>query len=209
MALVKSYGQLCPLARALDVVGDRWAMLVVRELGLGPRRYTDLAGGLPGIGTNVLATRLADLQRAGVVAKRTLPAPTPATVYELTDAGRALRPALDALREWGATYGRPASDGDVLRPGWLLLRVAGRSTPLRADDAVELAVDGDVFTLSGGEEGLMVRSGSADSPRASLTLDLDGFTRLLGSGARPEAASVTGDRTVADEALASLAAALT
>jgi DNA-binding HxlR family transcriptional regulator len=205
---VKSYGQVCPLARALDVVGDRWAMLVVRELALGPRRYTDLAGGLPGIGTNVLATRLADLQRAGVVSRRTLPAPAPATVYELTDAGRALRPALAALREWGATYGRPASDGDVLRPGWLLLRVAGRATALDAHDVVELTVDGDVFTVSGGDEGLAVRSGPADSPRASLTLDLDAFVALLGSGTRPAALSVAGDRSVADDALSTLAGAL-
>ena len=205
---MKSYGQLCPLARALDVVGDRWAMLVVRELGLGPRRYTDLASGLPGIGTNVLATRLADLQRAGVVAKRTLPAPAPATVYELTDAGRALRPALDALREWGLVYGRPASEGDVLRPGWLLLRVVRRPTPLRAGDAVELTVDGDVFTLSGGDEGLAVRSGASGDAQASLTLDLDGFVALLSQGTPPAKDTLAGDPTLARQALDTLAAAL-
>jgi DNA-binding HxlR family transcriptional regulator len=205
---VKSYGQLCPLARALDVVGDRWAMLVVRELGLGPRRYTDLAGGLPGIGTNVLATRLADLQQAGVVSRRTLPAPAPATVYELTEAGRALRPALDALREWGAAYGRPPSDGDILRPGWPLLRTVGRATPLGAGDVVELTVDADVFTLTGGDEGLAVRSGGDPNAQASITLDLDTFARLLNSGSRPSATEVTGDPALANRALDTLAGAL-
>src|ERR1043166_2696068 len=77
---MKSYGQRCPVSRALDVVGDRWALLVLRELELGPKRYTDLLDGLPGVGTNVLSARLRDLEAAGVIVKRTLPPPTPVTV---------------------------------------------------------------------------------------------------------------------------------
>jgi DNA-binding HxlR family transcriptional regulator len=215
---MKSYGQLCPLARALDVVGDRWAILVVRELSLGPRRYSDLAAGLPGIGTNVLATRLAELQGAGVVAKRTLPPPTPATVYELTESGWALRPALDALRAWGAAHGRPPADGDALRPGWLLLRVAGRPTELGAGEAggaggageaVELCVDGDVFSLAGGPDGLAVRSGGAGDARASVELDLGTFVRLLADpGPPPVGIAIEGDPTAARRALDTLAGAL-
>ena len=94
---VKSYRQFCSVAKALDVVGDRWALLVVRELLLGPRRYTDLLEGLPGIGTNVLSIRLRELRAAGIVTRRRLPAPAPATVYELTDDGLELRTVLQAL----------------------------------------------------------------------------------------------------------------
>ena len=104
---MKRYGQRCPAAIALDVVGERWTPLIVRELMLGPKRFTDLADGLPGIGTNVLTTRLAGLQEHGVVEKRTLPRPTPVAVYTLTEAGRALAPVLT----------RAARLGPALRPG--------------------------------------------------------------------------------------------
>jgi DNA-binding HxlR family transcriptional regulator len=80
----RRYHQYCPVARALDVVGERWTLLIIRELLLGPRRFTDLADGLPGIGSSVLSNRLADLERSGLVAKRTLPPPAASVVYELT-----------------------------------------------------------------------------------------------------------------------------
>ena len=102
MVGVKRYKQYCPVAHALDLVGDRWALLVVRELMLGPRRYTDLAEALPGIGTNVLATRLRTLETAGVVQKTKLPPPAAVSVYELTDDGRALDDVLHSLARWGA-----------------------------------------------------------------------------------------------------------
>src|SRR5215472_540391 len=123
---MKHYGQACAIARALDVVGERWSLLVVRELILGPRRYRDLATGLPGIPSNVLAARLKDLQGAGVVIRRTLPAPADVTVYELTGAGRALQPALKELLDWGLRYGPEPSQDDEVRPGWALLAGAGR-----------------------------------------------------------------------------------
>src|SRR6266566_5111117 len=123
---MKHYGQACAIARALDVVGDRWSLLLVRELTLGPRRYRDLATGLPGIPSNVLAARLKDLQAAGVITRHTLPAPTDVTVYELTDAGRALQPALKELLDWGLRYGPEPSQDDVGQPGWGLLGAAGR-----------------------------------------------------------------------------------
>src|SRR5260370_4864800 len=97
VALMKRYGQACAIARALDVVGERWSLLLVRELTFGPRRYRDLATGLPGIPSNVLAARLKDLRAARVVTRPTLPAPTDVTVYELTEAGQALQPALKDL----------------------------------------------------------------------------------------------------------------
>src|SRR5260370_33076772 len=128
VAFLKHYGQACAIARALDVVGERWSLLLVRELALGPRRYRDLATGLPGIPSNVLAARLKDLQAAGVITQRTLPAPTDVTVYELTDAGRALQPALIQLRDWGLRYAPEPSPGDAAQPGCALPRAAARPT---------------------------------------------------------------------------------
>jgi DNA-binding HxlR family transcriptional regulator len=95
------------MAHALDLVGDRWSLLVIRELMHGPKRYTDLVDGLPGIGTNILAARLRDLEQADVVARRTLPPPAASKVYELTDYGRELRPAMRELALWGAGRSAP------------------------------------------------------------------------------------------------------
>ena len=102
MGAMKAYHQYCPVAHALDQVGDRWELLIVRELMLGQRRYTDLAEALPGIGSNILATRLRDLEEAGVVRKTKLPPPWAVTVYELTERGRELDSVLRALAAWGA-----------------------------------------------------------------------------------------------------------
>jgi DNA-binding HxlR family transcriptional regulator len=100
--VAKKYDQYCPMAHALDMVGDRWELLIVRELLPGPKRYTDLAEGLPGIGTNILAARLRDLEKCGVITKKTLPPPAASRVYELTDYGRGLRSVLRELALWGA-----------------------------------------------------------------------------------------------------------
>src|SRR5260370_31732538 len=124
---MKHYEQTCAIARALDIVGERWSLLLVRELTFGPRRYRDLTTGLPGIPSNVLAVRLKDLQAAGVITRRTLPAPTDVTVYELTDAGRALQPALHQLLPWGLHYTPEPSQDDPSQPGWALR--AGRGRP--------------------------------------------------------------------------------
>jgi len=106
----RSYKQRCGIARALDLVGERWALLVVRELVLGPRRFTDLREGLPGIATNVLSQRLRQLERNGIVARRRLPPPAASNVYELTEYGQELVPIMLALGRWGARsigYGTP------------------------------------------------------------------------------------------------------
>ncbi|MEE1752925.1 winged helix-turn-helix transcriptional regulator [Streptomyces sp. SP18CS02] len=98
----REYKQFCGLARAMEMVGERWSMLIVRDLLNGPRRYTDLRKGLPAIPTNILSTRLKQLEEAGLATRRALPHPDRAVVYELTDYGRALEPALIALGRWGA-----------------------------------------------------------------------------------------------------------
>src|SRR4051794_38446488 len=97
----RTYGQMCSIARALDVLGERWTLLVVRELLLGPKRFKDLLEILPAMGTNRLSDRLKTLQAAGVVTRRALPPPAGAQVYELTEAGQRLRPAIYCLGAWG------------------------------------------------------------------------------------------------------------
>src|ERR1700745_1196282 len=115
----RRYEQYCPMAHALDLVGDRWALLVIRELMHGPKRYTDLVDHLPGIGTNMLAARLRELEGNGVVTRRILPPPAASRVYELTDYGRELRPAMRELALWGARSLGPPTVGDELFEGWL------------------------------------------------------------------------------------------
>src|SRR5260370_37954531 len=144
---MKRYGQACAIARALDVVGERWSLLLVRELTFGPRRYRHLATGLPGIPSNLLAARLKDLQAAGVVTRRTLPAPTDATVYELTDAGRALQPALNELLHSRRRYGPRVSPDDAVQPGWALLNGSGRPAALPGGQTCELRIGPDSFFL--------------------------------------------------------------
>src|SRR5260370_7810960 len=160
VASMKHYGQACAIARALDIVGERWSLLLVRELTLGPRRYRDLATGLPGIPSTVLAARLKDLQAAGVITRRTLPTPTDVTVYELTGAGRALQPALTELLHWGLRYAPEPSQHAAAQPGWALLAGAGRPTALPAGQTCELRVGPEFFYLSSD-------AGTLTVPRAS------------------------------------------
>jgi DNA-binding HxlR family transcriptional regulator len=118
---MRSYNQYCALAKALDVLGDRWTLLVVRELMLaGPSRYTDLRNGLPGIATNLLSDRLRELEAAGVVAREQAPPPVATTLFSLTPRGEALRPVLDELGAWGVPYmaDGPAA-GDAFRGRWM------------------------------------------------------------------------------------------
>ncbi len=118
---MRSYRQYCALAKALDVLGDRWTLLIVRELMLGgPSRYTDLRNGLPGIATNLLSERLRELEEAGVVARELAPPPVATTLFSLTPRGEALRPVLDELGTWGVPYMAegPAPD-DAFRGRWL------------------------------------------------------------------------------------------
>jgi len=108
----RSYGQYCGLAGALDLVGERWTLLIVRELMSGPKRYTDLADGLPGIGTSLLAKRLAKLENGGVIKRRLLPPPAAATVYDLAPAGHELAAALVPLITWGLRHAVPEAPGN-------------------------------------------------------------------------------------------------
>ena len=208
---MKQYGQACAIARALDVIGERWSLLLVRELTLGPRRYRDLAIGLPGIPSNVLAARLKDLQAAGVITRRTLPAPADVTVYELTHAGRALQPALHELLHWGLRYAPEPAPDAAAQPGWGLLGAAGRPAALPAGQTCELRVGPEVFYLGSDAGQLTVRRGPAPEGDAVVTMPADTlFSLLTGHTTVTDAvrhATVDGDTEIARRALEPLVAA--
>lgn len=114
---MKHFGQYCGLARAMELVGERWAMLILRDLSVRPRRYSDLLTGLPGIPTNVLSTRLKELEQNGIVERQIAPSPQRGVVYALTPAGRSLEPAILALGRWGATQlDDDPRDGEIVTP---------------------------------------------------------------------------------------------
>lgn len=171
---MKHYDDYCPIAHALGAVGERWTLLLVRELMTGPKRYTDLADGLPGIGTNVLAARLKELEASGVLTRRRLPPPAASSVYELTEYGHALRPVLHELARWGArTLGPPPPE--KLQPGWLVEALEIALSPLE--------VPGRLAFRIGDEEGSLVDgtpvAGVVEDADVLVTADPTGFYHLV------------------------------
>jgi DNA-binding HxlR family transcriptional regulator/putative sterol carrier protein len=165
----RSYGQHCTVARALDVVGERWTLLLVRELSTGPKRFKDLLGGLPGIGTNLLASRLKALEGEGIVRRATLPPPAGSNVYELTEIGRDLEPVLVALSRWGAKLLDEPREGDELRAGWAAVAIRSafkEGTASGGPGTHEFRIGDEVFHLrvGGAAEEVVVRQGSAPDP---------------------------------------------
>src|SRR5580765_3738866 len=158
--MARRYEQYCPMAHALDLVGDRWALLVIRELMHGPKRYTDLVDRLHGIGTNILATRLRDLEAHGIVARRTLPPPAASKVYELTDYGRELRPVMREMALWGARSLGPPTDEDQLFEGWISNAVDCVLAPIAPPGHFEFRAGGDVASLIDG----VAQPGSVGEP---------------------------------------------
>jgi DNA-binding HxlR family transcriptional regulator len=178
---MRKFDQYCPMAHALSLVGERWSLLIVRELLHGPKRYTDLTHGLPGIGTNILAARLRELEACGIVQKRTLPPPAASTVYELTEYGADLKEALYALARWGArTIGPPGPD-DELYPEWGVnalpaLFDAEAARGLTATYA--LVVDGDAFTARVLNGALDASLGIAEDADVVVEMDMETFFGL-------------------------------
>jgi DNA-binding HxlR family transcriptional regulator len=162
---VRSYGQFCSVARGLDVVGDRWTLLIIRELLLrGACRYTDLRNGLPGIATNLLADRIRELESAGLVRREEAPPPVATTLVHLTEAGAALEPAVRAIASWGMRFMTEPAGDDVFRPQWFSYAVEEYLTDRDPDGppaSIELrAPEGTaVAEVSGGA--VRVRPGSA------------------------------------------------
>ena len=179
--MAKRFDQYCPIAHALSLVGERWALLIVRELLRGPKRYTDLTTGLPGIGTNVLATRLRELEDAGVVGKRKLPPPAASTVYELTEYGTGLEEVLYSVARWGArSLGLPSHDED-LPPEWGVNAFRALFYPERARGLTATwvnRVEQDAFTVRLHEGRLQTDLGAAADADASLLTDMATFYEL-------------------------------
>ncbi|MFF3942396.1 winged helix-turn-helix transcriptional regulator [Streptomyces phaeofaciens] len=173
----RSYDQYCSAARALDVVGDRWTLLIVRELLAGPRRYTDLHADLPGVSTDVLAGRLKDMERDGLATRRRLPPPGAAYVYELTGRGRELLPVLQALGAWGESELGERRPTDAVRAHWFALPLL---RGLEGEGLVEVRLDEGRFHLYvGADDGPVYGDGLAPrEPDARLSLDTDTCTAV-------------------------------
>lgn len=181
----RSYDQFCATARALDSVGDRWTLLIVRELLAGPRRYTDLHADLPGVSTDVLASRLKDMEQGGLAVRRRLPPPAAAAVYELTERGRGLLPVLTALAAWGAPALGERRPTDAVRAHWFALPLLRALDGLTQAGILEVRLpEGDFHIRTGaeGEGGEVYGYGPVDRPDACLVLGAE-VALELGRGA--------------------------
>jgi DNA-binding HxlR family transcriptional regulator len=170
---VRSYGQYCSVAKALDVIGNRWTLLIVRELLLrGPCRYTDLRDGLPGIATNLLAERLRELEAAGLVSSEKAPPPVATTLFRLTSRGEELKPAIEALGRWGAPFMEQPTGNEAFRSHWLAfpaeLFLTDRD-PASPPITIEVRTDGETMLLKTVDGRVRASQGPAEDPDAVLT----------------------------------------
>lgn len=198
-SVLRTYRQYCPVAHALDLVGERWSLLVIRELAHGPLRYSDLSDRLAGCSTNVLAARLRGLEAAGVVTRRRLPPPAASTVYELTEAGNGLRPVLAALAHWGARLLGPPGPTAQLHAGWLASALRTAVVDADAEARVTFRIAGEVASLDAGT----VVDGALDDAEAVVEGDADGFYHLVVDG-NSGGISVEGDIQTVERLVAAL-----
>jgi DNA-binding HxlR family transcriptional regulator len=204
----RAYKHYCALARALDLVGERWTLLVVRDLLLGPKRFRDLLEGLPGIGTNLLTTRLRELEAAGLVERRVLAPPAGSTVYALTEAGQALEPVALELGLWGARYlgVRAADERLVPTPIFLGMRTGFKpGATAGAKETYEVRVGNRVFEVGIDNGKCRTSEGGATNPDVVLSLDVETLYELLIGAQVPDDAVQSGRAVIEcgdDEALA-------
>ena len=197
MKAKRSYNDPCGLARALDMVGERWALLVVRELLLGPKRFRDLARGLTGMSENVLSARLGELEDARIVRRRTLGPPVSARVYELTDYGAELELALLALARWGSRI--PTTVDGELSTDALMLALKTTFVPGRArgfSARIELQLPPEVYKAEVSDGLFNVQRGAAAQPTAILSTDPATLGALTLGGRRLETALAVGDASL-------------
>lgn len=192
----RTYNQYCGLAYALDLIGERWTILIVRELMAGPRRYTDLLEGLPDISTNLLSERLKTLEHQGVLHRRTLPPPAASTVYELTPLGMALEPTLLELGKWGSQFVPPTPEGaHVLRAGSyaLTLKTFFRADEARGvDEAYALHIGDEVLHVQIRNQTIQVWQGDGFPATMHLYSDIPTYLGLLAGAIDPDEAVATG-----------------
>ena len=179
----KTYGQNCGLARALDILGERWTFLLIRDLGLGPRRYRDLADGLPGIGTNLLADRLKALEAVGVIEKILLPAPESVPAYALTDAGNELVPLLGQLARWGLRHGAGFDVSDASRPQWVfqaMMSGSDNAAIAKLGGVIQMTIDGESAWIESTSDGPRLFAGVAPTePVLALRMDIPTLLALV------------------------------
>lgn len=196
---MRSYDDPCGVARALDAVGERWALLVVRDLLLGPKRFTDLAAGLPGMSQNVLAQRLRDLEGHGLVRRRVLGPPSGARVYELTDAGYELEDVVLALARWGSRsprVNRATLTADALALALRTTFDASAAGDLRARVALHLGADRFAAEIADGR--FRIVRGEAADPDAVLTAEAGALQAIIFAGAPLPTGAVEGDQALTE-----------
>ena len=193
---MKSYRQSCALAKALDLIGDRWTLLIVRELLIRDAcRYTDIRTALPGIATNLLADRLRELERGGIVLREVASAPIATPLFRLTDRGRALERAILELGRWGAPLLSSRSKGEQLQPHWLVLPLRLYLRDLRPKEpktAINVEVDGETIAIEASRGKVAVRLGVADSPAAVVRGEPDCLLGLFAGRLSLDAAVAEG-----------------
>ena len=170
---MRSYQQYCAVAKALDVVGDRWVLLIVRELlSTGPSRYTDLLKGLPGIATNLLADRLREMEKAGLVKREEAPPPVATTLFHLTERGAALRIVLEELGRWGAPMMGVPQPSNVFRSHWLVFPLDAYlvdKTPDGPPVSVQLQTGDEPMVVETVDGKVRTRRGTVEHPDAVLS----------------------------------------
>jgi DNA-binding HxlR family transcriptional regulator len=198
MASKRSYGDRCGVARALDLVGERWALLVVRELLLGPKRFTDLRAGLPQVGPDVLAQRLRDLEQSGLVRRGTLPPPAGSRIYELTERGRELEPVVIALGRFGSVAPFPPGEAGIGVDA-VVIALKSLFAPAAADGIAatyELRLGEQRFRLDVADGRLEIARGSAPAPDATVETDPGTLASVLWHGRRLDEARRAGDLAI-------------
>ncbi|PYC63380.1 HxlR family transcriptional regulator [Micromonospora arborensis] len=193
MPTSRTYGDACAIARALDVVGERWALLVVRELLLGPQRFSDLRRALPGVSSNMLTDRLRELESHGVVRQRRLPPPAASTVYDLTASGRELEPIVLALGGWGLRVPLPPAPVHLSATSVLLfLRGSRHPSPQAPPATYRFELDNRVWTVRTRDGQVHVEAGEPADPDAGLRTDPSTLNSLLDGSISLATARTTG-----------------
>ena len=196
------YQQYCALARALDVAGDRWTLLIVRELAPGPRRFTDLVDGLPGISRKLLTERLRTLERDGLLARQELPPPAARQVYALTDDGRDLAHAMAPLIAWGARRLGARKPTESFRARWPAVAMAGladREAATGVSETYQYLVGQSAFYFTIDDGSIALHDGRAQDPAVTLTTDEETWADIASGKITFSSAAATGALTVAGE----------
>jgi DNA-binding HxlR family transcriptional regulator len=180
----RTYGDRCGIARALDLVGERWALLVIRELLLGPKRFTDLRAGLPNVTADVLSQRLRELEQAGVVRRAKLPPPAASRVYELTEWGNELEPVVLGLGRWGSRAPFPSTDTPLGVDAFMLAlkTMFDPSVAGNEDRVFELTLGENNFQVEVADGRLEIRRGNAQDPDAKIEGDPATLAQVLWHG---------------------------